>query len=315
MHLYLREHPRTLYLVTSSQEEVHGRPKRALVFRAAEDNPYQAVVEFLHKDQVNLTNTVRLTSRVVKGCLGLIYVMDGASEDTLRLVELLKLPPDLFIAVITSATEIGNTRPTGKLPESVAKIHEVNFYCLTSAVWDDLSLVGDAPLSPSYAEHVDVIALRETRPADSYQQNINAAQPAPPVFEHPCSALKKILSSGSFYYALGPHWDISSRLPERLSRDRGEADLGAFDDRFVWNEYIVRSLLDFRERLDLKEREDLDRCQFVVSAARPQRLVSVNGSQCPLWDRSLPSKATSACSRSRSLRPQRMALRPSQRSV
>jgi hypothetical protein len=202
--------------------------------------------------------------------------MDGASEDTLRLVELLKLPPDLFIAVITSATEIGNTRPTGKLPESVAKIHEVNFYCLTSAVWDDLSLVGDAPLSPSYAEHVDVIALRETRPADSYQQNINAAQPAPPVFEHPCSALKKILSSGSFYYALGPHWDISSRLPERLSRDRGEADLGAFDDRFVWNEYIVRSLLDFRERLDLKEREDLDRCQFVVSAARLQHLVSVN---------------------------------------
>jgi hypothetical protein len=193
------------------------------------------------------------------------------------LVELLKLPPDLFLVVITSATEIGNTRPTGKLPESVAKIHEVNFYCLTSAVWDDLSMVGDAPLSPSYAEHVDVMALRETRAsADSYQQNAAQQPVPPPVFEHPCSALKKILSSGSFYYALGPHWDISSRLPERLSRDRGEADLGAFDDRFVWNEYIVRSLLDFRERLDLKEREDLDRCQFVVSCrAPPQHLVSV----------------------------------------
>lgn len=85
MHLYLRENPRTLYLVTSSHEETHGRPKRALVFRPAEDNPYQAVVEFLHKDQVNLSNTVRLTSRVVKGCLGLIYVTDGASEDALYL--------------------------------------------------------------------------------------------------------------------------------------------------------------------------------------------------------------------------------------
>jgi hypothetical protein len=54
MHLYLGENPRTLYLVTSSQEENNGRPRRALVFRAAEDNPYQAIVEFLPKDQVNL---------------------------------------------------------------------------------------------------------------------------------------------------------------------------------------------------------------------------------------------------------------------
>jgi synaptojanin len=169
------------------------------------------------------------------------------------------LPTDIFLAVITSATEIGNTRPTADSPEYIAKIHEVNFYCLTSSVWDDLSLVGDALPSPSYTEQVDVMALRDTR--DSYQQN--SAQP--PLFEHPCSSLKKILSSGSFYYALGPHWDLSSRLAERLSRDRGEADLGAFDDRFVWNEYIVRSLLDFRERLDLQEREDLDRCQFIVS--------------------------------------------------
>jgi hypothetical protein len=176
-------------------------------------------------------------------------------------VKLLRLPTDLFLAVITSATEIGNTRPNADSPESIAKIHEVNFYCLTSSVWDDLSLVGDALPSPSYAEQVDVMALRDTR--DSFQQNNAQA----PLFEHPCAALKKILSSGSFYYALAPHWDISSRLAERLSRDRGEADLGAFDDRFVWNEYIVRSLLNFRERLDPQEREDLDRCQFIVSVA------------------------------------------------
>ncbi|KAH9987805.1 inositol polyphosphate phosphatase [Russula vinacea] len=245
MHLYLRESPRALYLVTSSQEESNGCPRRALVFRAAEDNPYQAVVEFLPKDQVNLSNAIRLTSRVVKGCLGLICVTD-----------------DLFLAIITSATEIGNTRPTANSPESMAKIHEVSFYCLTSSVWDDFSLVGDALPSPSYTEQVDVMALRDTR--DSFQQN--SAQP--PLFEHPCTALKKILSSGSFYYALGPHWDISSRLAERLLRDRGEADLGAFDDRFVWNEYIVRSLLDFRERLDMQEREDLDRCQFIILAVQ-----------------------------------------------
>ena len=163
---------------------------------------------------------------------------------------------DLFLAVITSATQIGNTRPTADSPEFIAKIHEVNFFCLTSSVWDGLP-------SSSYAEQVDVTALREDR--DSYQQN--SAHPSS--FEHPCAALKKIISSGSFYYALrvSQHrdWDISSRLAERLSRDRG--DLGAFDDRFVWNEYMVRSLLDLRERLDIQEREDLDRCQFIVRVA------------------------------------------------
>ncbi|KAI0306833.1 inositol polyphosphate phosphatase [Multifurca ochricompacta] len=243
MHLYLVESPRILYLVTSSQEETNGRPRRALVFRAAEGNPHQAVVEFLLKDQVNLSSAVRLTSRIVKGCLGLISVAD-----------------DLFLAVITSATDIGNTRPTADSAESVAKIHEVNFYCLTSSVWDDLSLIGDSLPSPTYAEQVDVMSMREMR--DSYQQS-SAPQP---VFEHPCAALKKILASGSFYYALGPHWDISSRLAERLSRDSDAADLGAFDERFVWNEYIVRSLIDFRERLDMQEREELDRCQFIVLA-------------------------------------------------
>jgi synaptojanin len=177
---------------------------------------------------------------------------------------------DLFLSVITSATEVGNTRPSANSPESVAKIHEVNFYCLTSSVWDDLSLIGDALPSPSYAEQADVMSMR-----DSYQQpQPNSAQP-PAVFEHPCAALKKILSSGSFYYALGPHWDISSRLAERLSRDSGTADIGAFDDRFVWNEYIVRSLLDFRERLDMQEREDLDRCQFIVSASLPTLYLTV----------------------------------------
>jgi hypothetical protein len=133
---------------------------------------------------------------------------------------------------------------------------------LTSSVWDDLTLVGDSLPSPSYTEQIDVASLRDMRDY-SYQQNSTQ----PPVFEHPCAALKKILSSGSFYYALGPHWDISSRLAERLSRDRGEADLGAFDERFVWNEYIVRSLLDFRERLDIQERADLDRCEFIVRVA------------------------------------------------
>lgn len=79
MHLYLGENPRTLYVVTSSQEEQQGRSSRALVFRAAEAKTSQAVVEFLPKDEVDLSNAVKLSNRIIKGCLGLISIAGGTS--------------------------------------------------------------------------------------------------------------------------------------------------------------------------------------------------------------------------------------------
>lgn len=79
MYLYLGESPRSLYLVTSSQDEKRGTPSRALVFRAAQDSSSQAVVEFLPKSEVDLTNATRLSSRIVKGCLGLISIAGGMS--------------------------------------------------------------------------------------------------------------------------------------------------------------------------------------------------------------------------------------------
>lgn len=174
---------------------------------------------------------------------------------------------DIFLAVVTSATEVGNTRPsTNSAPESVAKIHEVSFYCLTSSIWDDLAAVADVLPSPDAVDFM----MRGVDPSNNSNYQYNHQSPAgaqPQVFEHPCLPLTKILSSGSFYYALEPHWDLSTRLGARLrfgTDVRKKKDLGAFDERFVWNEYIVRSLLDFRERLDVNEREDLDRCQFIV---------------------------------------------------
>ncbi|KAF8238902.1 inositol polyphosphate phosphatase [Tricholoma matsutake] len=233
MYLYLGNNPRVLYLVTSSHDDKLGRPPRSLVFRAGNANS-QAVVEFLRKDEIDLANVVRLTSRVVKGCLGLISIED-----------------DIFLALVTSATEVGNTRPSGKKSESVARIHEVSFYSLTSSTWDDLPAVFEG------LDGVDPINRETYTPPGA----------APLVFEHPCMPLTKILSSGSFYYALDSPWDISSRLAVRLSRDPASVkDIGTFDECFVWNEYIVRSLLDFRERLDANEREDLDSCQFIILA-------------------------------------------------
>ncbi|KAL1944314.1 hypothetical protein VTO73DRAFT_3499 [Trametes versicolor] len=234
MYLYLGESPRTLYLVTSSEDERRGGPARALVFRAAQDSSSQAVVEFLPKREVDLSNATRLSSRIVKGCLGLISISG-----------------EMFLAVITSATDVGNTRPSSPTSESVSQIHDVSFFCLTSPLWDESSLNGDAPPNPGYGDQNDM-----------YYNASGSATPAP---EHPCQPLRKLISTGTFYYASDPQWDISSRLQRRLARTE-PWDASIFDDRFVWNEYIIRSLLDFRERLDPQERAELDQCQFIVLA-------------------------------------------------
>lgn len=77
MYLYLGENPRTLYLATSHHDEKLGRPQRVLVFRVAPSNPSQAVVEFLHRDQVDLSSAVLTTNRIIKGCMGLINAGGG----------------------------------------------------------------------------------------------------------------------------------------------------------------------------------------------------------------------------------------------
>ncbi|KAH9943297.1 inositol polyphosphate phosphatase [Epithele typhae] len=235
MNLFLGENPRTLYLVTSSQDERRGCPARVLVFRAAPRSSSQAIVEFLPKTEVDLSNAIKLTTRIVKGCLGLISVAN-----------------DMFLAVIVSATEVGNTRPASATAETVVQIHDVGFYCLSSSTWDDLMV--DGVPSPGYGDQ-----------SDPYMREHASGPGAPPPPEHPCQPLRKIMSGGTFYYAMEPQWDLSSRLQRRLSRNE-PWDAATYDDRFVWNEYIVRSLLDFRERLDAVERMELDQCQFIVLA-------------------------------------------------
>lgn len=159
----------------------------------------------------------------------------------------------MFLAVIVSATEVGNTRPSGSYPENVSKIHEVGFFSLTSSTWDDLSVSYDS-FGSSFP---DDGMLREP-----YSQPNNST---PNLVEHPCSPLQKIIAAGTFYYAMEPYWDLSSRLSQRIERDEATAkDVGVYDERFVWNEYIVRGLLDFRDRLDPQERAELDHCQFIV---------------------------------------------------
>lgn len=78
MHLYLKEEPRALILVTTPEDERLGSPPRGLVFKASDkNNSAQVIVEFLPKAEIDLTAVVRLTNRSVHGCLGLLNIGSG----------------------------------------------------------------------------------------------------------------------------------------------------------------------------------------------------------------------------------------------
>lgn len=170
------------------------------------------------------------------------------------------------MVVALSSSLIGNSRPSrtdsqAASPEAVACIHEVGFYSLTSSTWDE-----HVPGSEGFPPYHDYAADTTNELGDGYIHNT----PSAPDVEHPCLPLTKILSSGSFYYAVKPQWDISTRLSLRLKRGASSSqDISMYDERFVWNHYIVQCLIDLREKLDPEEKDEIDKCQFIVRLDLP----------------------------------------------
>lgn len=184
---------------------------------------------------------------------------------------------ETFLPIVTSATSLGSHTRTfsGYGVEPMSRILAVEFYCLTSSAWD--ALVGiagssfDSTRTP--ADYYD-----ETSSSTSYTSSSRNVEP----LAHPCSAIRKILSSASFYYSPGGEdtFDISTRLQTRVARDqaaaadlaqgkgkdRDESPPEEFQRHFVWNSYLVQPLLDFKSSLSLSARDEFDRQGFVVLA-------------------------------------------------
>ncbi|OBZ85798.1 Inositol-1,4,5-trisphosphate 5-phosphatase 1 [Choanephora cucurbitarum] len=147
---------------------------------------------------------------------------------------LITVQSECFVAIVTDCVSVGRIRAG----EEVYKIQSVSFYSLSSARYDDL----DDP-----SGNWD----------DEWEPNTTAIQ-------HPCSQLQKLFSVGSFYFT--PDFDLTKTVQARTS----VASLGvhAFDEHFLWNQFLISGLLEFRSKLDRKSQMDLDRGGFLVLAIR-----------------------------------------------
>lgn len=139
----------------------------------------RCMVEFSPVSQIDLSDYRKLNSVHVYGTLGLITV-NG----------------DIFLVVVNGSRKVADVRAG----ETVQRIHSVGFYCLNSTAYD--SLLNDE-VNPYPTDTID---------DEGFEMGFGKGKGESPM-EHPCLALKKLLSSGTFYYS--SDFDMTRRLQER----------------------------------------------------------------------------------------------------
>lgn len=164
---------------------------------------------------------------------------------------------DVFICLVNGQSKVAVVRPG----ENILRIQSVEFQCLNRTDYDHLL---NDQVNPFPTDDLD---------ADGFDQLHRDH-----LLEHPCMALKKLLSGGSFYYSAD--FDLTKRVQDRPKETVATDSL---DAGFLWNTYMIQPLVDFRSRLSSLERDALDRTQILTSAIRGFALtVTVPPSQSPV---------------------------------
>ncbi|KAK6528858.1 inositol polyphosphate 5-phosphatase, variant 2 [Orbilia ellipsospora] len=185
----------------------------------------KCMVEFAERQEADLSDYHPMGSALpCRGTLGLI-----------------SLNRDVFICVVTGASLVATVRPG----ETVYRIHAVEFHCLNSSEYDNMSL------------------------DDLYGQDSDHGRHGEQIFEHPCAALRKMLSEGTFYYSTD--FDLTNRLQNRSVDHTSTSthfSIESFNDSFLWNMALIKPLLQFRSRLPTSTRMALDSTRILTSAIR-----------------------------------------------
>ncbi|KAH8731467.1 SacI homology domain-containing protein [Phaeosphaeriaceae sp. PMI808] len=206
----------------------------------------RCMVEFARVQDVDLSDYRGLHSVYAHGTLGLITV-NG----------------DVFLVVVNGSSKVATVRPG----ETVQRIQSVGFFCLTSSSYD--ALLNDE-VNPYPTDTID---------DEGYEMGYGGRKEQSPQ-EHPCLALKKILSSGTFYYS--SDFDLTRRLQHRHA-DAGTVSIESLDAGFLWNSYMIQPLVDFRSRLAPGDKEALDTSGILTSAIRGFALtITIPTSSAPI---------------------------------
>ncbi|RMY60239.1 hypothetical protein D0865_01640 [Hortaea werneckii] len=235
MKLFIRDSPRAIALATETHVLIlrHSpttvQPSRnGSTTSVGEGSAPRCVVEFSPWEGQDMSEYRTLSTLRVHGTLGLVTI-NG----------------DVFLCVVTHSKTVATVRPG----ESIQKILNVDFHCLNRSDYD--YMLNDQ-VNPFPTEGLD---------ADGGEYGGQREQ----AMEHPCLALKKLLSGGSFYYSAD--FDLTKRVQDRHGQTSTVA-IDSLDTGFLWNTYMIQPLVDFRSRLSDGEKDALDQSKILTSAIR-----------------------------------------------
>ncbi|KAK4540308.1 hypothetical protein LTR36_009620 [Oleoguttula mirabilis] len=261
MKLFIRDSPRAIALATDTHVLIFRHSsssvssKQSSTTSVSEGGAPRCIVEFAPWEGQDMSEYRSLSSLKVQGTLGLVTINN-----------------DVFLCVVNGSSTVATIRPT----ESIQRILSVEFHCLNRADYDHLlnDQINPFPTDSLDADGHDYSGHRE------------------PLLEHPCMALKKLLSGGSFYYSAD--FDLTKRLQDRPA-EASTVAIDSLDGGFLWNTYMIQPLVDFRSRLSERERDALDQSKILTSAIRGfAATVTVPASSSPARSRTsgFPSNMT-----------------------
>lgn len=156
---------------------------------------------------------------------------------------LIEMEDDVFLCVITQSFKCANPLDG----EVVYKIVDVEFYSLTNAVWDflDLNSNGFPNIDNEGSDQLDYTSR---------------------VPQHPCWELRKFLTDGSFFYSTD--FDLTSTLQGRGSDIGHGMSMQSFHMDYMWNAFMMKGIINFKNNLDEREQNILDQDHFLTTVIR-----------------------------------------------
>ncbi len=206
MKIFFNSRPRSFILVSNDY---------ALTLQYMSSNE-QCLIHYTPVSATDFTNYQESTTLHYYGLAGVLQVKNY-----------------VFLCVITDQSQIGSPRPS----EVIYKVRDVEFYCLNSSEFDNLTM-----------NRYNSESSRE-----KYEN------------EHPCSKIRKLLTLG-FYYSRD--FDMTNNLQERNLNSDLQNLFTNYDKKYLWNYFMIQELLNFRNRILSSERYYLDRSEFLTFLIR-----------------------------------------------
>ncbi|KAH3677628.1 hypothetical protein WICMUC_001731 [Wickerhamomyces mucosus] len=199
----------------------------ALLFRQIQTSKAakRCMIEFLPLQDINLRQFRNLSNRDIQGFLGLIEVEN-----------------DYFICSITGTNQVATPVPN----QTINRIYNVDFFSINNPQWDFIEFDSNGyPILPE-------MDPEEEKASGQYQK-------------HPCTDLKKLLSTGGFYYS--SDFDLTTSLQTRGIASHS-LSFDNFKQEYMWNSFMLDEITKFRNKLEPQFKELLDDEGFLTTVIR-----------------------------------------------